>query len=358
MPNSILMSLTQGLDMFNLSVLAVRRHLAMCGATVALLFFTNALAVGSFVVVLDVTHKGVSNIGDKDAAVLVNEMISPGVVLWFPPGKYRFESTVTIPAGVSGVAIYGVPGETIFLKDTIKGPLLRINGDANLVYGVTVDGQCRRENGCLADPKKGSNILVNGSRNTFLAIRSINGVSNGIHFDGQRSVCVDNTVLDSEIANNARVGVASAKCDRLSIVRSRLVDNGYEAITLDLSTSNTLVKDNTITNANLTGGIGAIGFDAMRNTVIVGNKFTCDGCKRAFIRAGNATGVSENAVIAWNYFKGNTSAIDLRGTVRSTGGNQRFVIYGNSYEDIPDNKRLLSDKDDQNIQVLDRGRNF
>ena len=314
-----------------------------------LIFIVVQPSVAVSISYVDVSTLNISSHGDQDVSGILRRYIQTGAIIRFPPGRYRFESTLVIPEDVSNVQIVGVRDETVFIK-AINSPILRIKGDNNLISGVVLDGQCVKSANCGPDPKKGSNILINGSHNVLNNIASINSISNGVHFDGQMSRCEGNIVLSSVVQNNMRVGIASAGSRNLVIVNNVIRNNGYEGITADLSTTDIHIYENTIQDSNSLGGIGAIGFDHMNRAIIERNKFSCDKyCKKPFLRAGNATGASTDIFVVRNSFSGEVIAVDLRGTAKSIAGNRNFVIRQNKFDRVLPENRMKIDLDDRDI---------
>lgn len=331
----------------------IRRKILLAAVLIAGTSLCAQPAISDSLNYLDISAVGLSNRGDQDVSQKLRQYIQSGLTISFPPGRYLFTSTLIIPEDVSNVQILGVPGKTFFLK-AVNAPLLRVKGDHNFISGVVLDGQCTKLTDCGPDPNKGSTILVNGNYNIFYNLILENAVSNGLHFDGQKSGCQGNMVISSLIQNNMRVGIASAASRNLTIVNNEIRVNGYEGITADLSTAGIHVYKNSIEESNGLGGIGAMGFDNMSHALIEGNKFSCDRfCNKPFLRSGNATGESSDVFIVGNDFKGDVIAIDLRGTVRSTAGNHDFLIQKNSYQNIKPGDRLRTGGDDHAILVED-----
>lgn len=96
--------------------------------------------------------------------------------------------------------------------------------------------------------------------------------SHGVCLDGQLSTCVHNLVTGNRIIDNHDIGVSQNTAPDNDIFDNRIIGNGLEGVTIDVTSHRALVHANRIEFNCRIGGVGGIGADGSDLWSVFGNQ--------------------------------------------------------------------------------------
>lgn len=192
-------------------------------------------------------------------------------------------------------------------------------------------------NGCFdGGLGTGPIIWVDSSYNTVSG-NYITGGGSGIQLDGQSTTCIQNKIQNNIIRSVTGFGVSQNSASYTNISGNIIDGTGAEGITVDNKSHFCIINGNHLLNTVNTGGVGAIGLDAVNHCSITGN-FIFNSGGYAGIRTQNNIDSSYYVTITGNVLEGGTATtgIHLYNNTSSASGSgitTDCVISGNAISD-------------------------
>lgn len=242
-----------------------------------------------------VKYYGAVGDGVNDDTESIKDALQNTSILYFDEGTYLISSTLFIDR--QNIKIIG-------FNATLK------RTGAFHIMEVTMVGTCNVEN-VIFDGNKGlvtskaSCVFVRGSFNNFRNCTFENSSDHGIGFDGQDSVLSRfNTVENCLIRNNDGIGISNNMSSENRFMNNTIMHNGLEGITLDNYCHYSIIKGNALFMNCQSGGVGSIGMDGTKYSIISDNIIRDAGTERPGITTQNNISECVNNVISGNIITG------------------------------------------------------
>lgn len=296
--------------------------------------------------VLNLNVKGDNQTDDSNA---IQNLLDTESKLYFPKGVYLISKTLMITR--DKIDIIGEEGSVI--KNITPVHILEIHSENCNIQQIEFDGNR------TAFSKSYSNVYITGNYNTIDKCKIYNSGSHGLCIDGQKHDpiihihdCKWNEVSSCKIFNNQQIGLSHNKGSNNRLVNNLIYNNGWEGITLDHDADSIIVSQNRLyMNMQLInndwGGVGQIGIDRTKNSVISSNIITGENQKNkgtGGITFQNNYGKSEYNLVIGNIITDTKGwGILLRNNKNgafNTGGQEKTCNYNIITNNILKNHKL------------------
>jgi hypothetical protein len=222
-----------------------------------------------------------------------------------------------------------------------------------MVTGLEIDGN---------NEPQGSLILCRGGNNLIFAnylhnngdvldpTPYANG-SHGVCLDGQvGGACSHNLVFGNRIVDNHDIGVSQHTAPDNEIASNRIIGNGLEGVTIDVTSHRARVHFNRVEFNCRIDGVGGIGVDGSDLWEVVGNQITGTQNGRAGLKTQNNTGPSNYFILNSNLFldNGGWGVWLFNGT---SGGSANGTLLGNVIRGNPTGSIRFDANSDNNTCV-------
>ena len=231
---------------------------------------------------------------DGDVSVELQNLINENNSIHLPAGVYEIHNTIVL--NKNNFTLTGESGT--ILRKTADVHLLEIHGNNNKIDTIQFDG----------NSKNYSVVFLNGNNNVINHCKFYNSLSHGLCIDGQLNVTSYNEVNGCYMYDNEHIGLAQHKGSNTRITNNLIFNNGWEGLTIDIQSHDTIVDSNKLFGNCWRdgGGEGAIGIDDSNNNIISNN--IIDGPHRdnsllGGITFANNIGNCERNVIIGNVIK-------------------------------------------------------
>lgn len=243
----------------------------------------------------NVKYYGAVGDGVNDDTECIRNALNETSILYLDEGTYLISSTIFVRK--QNIKIIGF------------NATLKRNGPFHIIE-ISTGGTCNIENVIFDGNKsivssKASCVFVRGSFNNFKNCVFENSSDHGIGFDGQNSILSRfNTVDGCLIRNNDGIGISNNLSSENRFTNNTIINNGLEGITLDNYCHYSIVKANTLLMNCRVGGVGSIGIDGTRYSIISDNIIRDTASERPGITTQNNISECVNNVISGNIITG------------------------------------------------------
>lgn len=265
----------------------------------------------------------------SDATSAFNDAISDlgaqGGRIIVPAGVWLTSSQIDLPGNIEIVGSKG----SIVRKNGTNFNVFRMSGDNNAIRGLELDGNHMAQ---------GSMVFVAGADNTVSdcyihdnGLMSDGNYSNGSHgvcMDGQSSTCRRNLVVRCRVWNCHDIGVSQHTAPDNRILDNDIAGNGFEGVTIDVTSHRAKVCRNRISANCVRGGVGNIGIDGSELFVITDNHILGALNSLSGVKTQNDTGSSNYGIISDNQILDN-GGLGVWLFAGSSGGSDWCCINGN-----------------------------
>ena len=221
----------------------------------------------------------------------LKQAVAENNLIIMPPGDYVLTEEVQLPRDGMTLRGAGARATRWYCAPTMVGHgiFLRNRSDCTL-QGFSFDGNAAGRG--LTAGSGFNNILIAGNRNLITEVESFNAPLSGIMIDGFAVVpSALNTVQTSTIRDNGGIGVSLGGARLTRVIGNTMRANGYENMTIDISSHSSLVIGNYFFRHR--GGCGNIGWDDSDVSQFIGN--FVDGENATDATEGNRNGICINS---------------------------------------------------------------
>lgn len=186
-----------------------------------------------------------------------------------PPGIFLLTSELAIPRDALRIRGAGA-GRTIIrcASSMASGHAFVLTGRNNCVFeGFSLD--CNASARGLLTGSGYNGFSVQGNGNTWSGVEVYGAPLYGILIDGNSITSTENLIERCYVKLNGGTGVALNKANQTKIINNRFNDNGYENLTVDISSTGNMVTGNHFLKHR--GGCGNVGWDDSDASIFANN---------------------------------------------------------------------------------------